>query len=239
MGEISIPKDEQETLHAIDVEALEGAIETCLAARRLGSMLKTYRLDRAGPFVAAKFRAFEVALAEHAGAKASKKVADTYRRARAAGSALSNAVQLMKHRISKQVQESELFFVDDHVIPPSHFSELLDVCVSYRWRPGIDADWVHDSITFSHVHEPRPEYTAAPAKRKPSASQQVRDRQDELWRVWEQLMRLALYSLIQYFREGRDGAEIPKAFQARPDAFHRRLNNFSCNFWMGPAKTKN
>ncbi|WP_057970907.1 hypothetical protein [Lysobacter antibioticus] len=238
MAEINIPRDEQEALRSIDVRALDKAIDACLDARRISSTLREYRLGSCGLFVAAKLREFETALAEYAGAKAPKKVAATESRARRAGSVLENAVQQMQHRIDTQEQEGQLFFVDDHIIPPSHFSQQLTVLVRYRWRHTIEAEWTHGSITFSHVHAPRPDYTVAPPKRKPSKSQQERDQQEELWRQWAHLMRQGLFSLVEYFREGLDGGAIPKTFQARADDYSRRLNNFSCRFWLEPAKTK-
>ncbi len=237
MSEINIPRDEQEYLRAVDVRALDKTISECLDMRRLGSELRAFRLDSCGAYVSAKLRTFETALSEYAGAKAAKKLADTETRARRAGSALENAVRLMQHRIDTQEQERQLFFVDDHVIPPSRFSKQLTVPVSYRWRPTIEAEWTHVSITFSHVHDPRPDHTVRPPKRKPSASQQERDLQDELWQQWDHLKSLGLNSLVEYFREGREGTAIPKAFQARADAFDR-LNNFSCRFWLEPEKTK-
>ncbi len=239
MSEINIPRDEQERLRAIDVQALDRTINECLDTRRLGSALRALRLDNCGGYVSAKLRLFETALSEYAGAKAAKKLADTETRARRAGSALENAVRLMQHRVDTQEQEAQLFFVDDHVIPPTSFSKQLSVPVRYRWRPSIEAEWTHGSITFSHVHDPRPDYTAPLPKRKPSARKQERDLQDELWQQWDHLKSHGLHSLVEYFREGRDGAAIPRAFQARVDAFDRCLNNFSCRFWLEPETRQN
>ena len=40
-------------------------------------------------------------------------------------------------------------------------------------------------------------------------------------------MKLGLHSLVEYFREDRNGTAIPKTFQAQADANERYLNNFS------------
>lgn len=232
---INIPRDEQEALREVNVQALDREISASLDARRLGSPLRDLRLDSCGPFIAARLREFDVALQAYAGAKATKKLADTGERARRAGSNLGNAVRQMHQRIETQEQEGQRFFVDDQIIPPSNFTRTLSVRVDYRWRPSAEAEWAHGTITFTHSHDPRPDYSVPAPKRKPSASQRAQDLQDELWREWEQLMNNGLHSLAEYFRQGGDGAAIPKTFQARADAFHRRLNNFSCRFWLEPA----
>lgn len=231
-GEVNAPPDELAAIRAIDARALDRAIEACLDARRIVSALREFRLDSCGPFVAAKLREFDAALQAFASTKASKKLADTGDRARRAGSNLDNTVRQMQHRIDAQEQEGERFFIDDHVMPPSHFSKALVVPVHYRWRPSAEAKWTHGTITFIHMHDPRPDYSAPRPKRMPSASQQARDLQQELWREWEQLMKNALLSLVEYFRQGGDGTAIPKIFQARVNPYDRRLNNFSCRFWL-------
>lgn len=231
MIEINLPRDVQQALKSIDVGALERSIEACLDTQRVASALREYRLDSCGLFVANKLRAFEAALKEYAGAKAAKKVAETGSRARRAGGELAGAVRWMQHRLESEEKEHQLFFIDDQIVPPSRFGKQLSVPVSYRWRTSADAAWTHGSITFSYVHDPRPDFNVPPPKRKPSASQQERDRQDELWRQWEQLRDGGLQSLAEYLREGRDGAAIPKEFQARVDDRDRRLNSHSCRFW--------
>lgn len=61
---------------------------------------------------------------------------------------------------------------------------------------------------------------------------QAQERQGALYREWEHLKSLALYSVRDFFRDGGNGAEIPKIFQATPDAYMRGLNNFSAKFWL-------
>ena len=230
MIEINIPRDVQEALKSIDAGALQRSIEACLDTQRAGS-LREYRLDSCGPFVATKLREFEAALKEHAGAKAAKKLAETGSRARRAGSDLANAVQWMQHRLETEEKERQLFYIDDQILPPGRFGKQLTVPVRYRWRPSAEAEWVHGSITFSHVYNPKPDFSVPPPKRKPSASQQERELQEELWRQWEQLRDGGLHFLAEYLREGRDGAAIPKEFEARVSDHDRRLNNLSCRFW--------
>ena len=226
-----MPRDLQDAVRSIDARALQRSIEACVDTQRAGSTLRNYRLDSCGPYVANKLHVFEAALKDYAGAKAAKKLAETGSRARRAGSDLANAVERMQHRLETEEKERQLFFIDDQILPPNRFGKELTVLVRYRWRPTIDAEWSHGSITFSHVHDPRPDYRVPPPKRKPSASQQERDRQDELWTQWEQLRDGGLQSLAEYLREGRDVTAIPKEFQARVDDRDRRLNNFSCRFW--------
>ncbi|WP_282276219.1 hypothetical protein [Stenotrophomonas sp. PS02297] len=232
MSVINIPCDEQKALRQVDVQVLDRAISASLDARRPGATLRDLRLDSCGPFIAAKLREFDVALQAYAGAKAAKKLADTGERARRAGSDLGNAVRQMQQRIETQEQEGQRFFVYDQIIPPSHFTRTLSVRVCYRWRPSLEVEWAHGTITFTYSHDPCPDYSMPAPKRKSSTRQRAQDLQDELWREWEQLMNNGLHSLAEYFRQGGDGAAIPKTFQARTDAFDRRLNNFSCRFWL-------
>lgn len=235
MSVINIPRGEQEALREVDVQVLDQAISVSLDARRLGSTLRALRLDSCGSFIATKLREFDLALQAYAGAKAAKKLADTGEYARRAGSNLGNAVRQMQQRIETQEQEGQRFFVDDQIIPPIHFTRTLSVRAHYRWRPSAEVEWTHGTITFTHLYDPRPNYSMLAPKRKPSTSQRAKDLQDELWREWEQLMNNGLYSLAEYFRQGGDGAAIPETFQARTDAFDHRLNNFSCRFWLEPA----
>lgn len=232
--EINIPLEVQAALRAVDFQKLGREIEECVDARRTTSALRAYRLDSCGLFVAARLRTFELALTEYAGAKAAKKLADTESRARRAGSDLANAVGQMLGRVETEEKERHLFSVEDRVMPPSHFSERLEVRINYQWRRSIEAGWTRGSITFSHVYDPRPDYSIAPAKKRPSGSQLARDQQDALWREWELLRDGALLSLVEYLREGRDGSAIPRTFKARVDPYNRRLNNFSCRFWLEP-----
>lgn len=231
MSEINVPCNEQRALRSVDVGALRLVVVGCLEDRRSNVAFKNFQLGSCGPYVSRKAREFESALSEYGVAKAAKKVADTERRARRSGDALVASVEQMQHRIETQEREAERFFVDDVIVPPVQLTERLSVRISYRWRPSVDAEWAYGTITFSHVHDPLPNLNAQPPKRKPSAAQQERDRQDDLWDQWDHLKRLGLHSLLEYFRNGGRAEKVPTTFRARVDAYSRGLNNHSCEFW--------
>ena len=231
MGEINLPREEHDAIRSIEVDALRTAIDRCLDTRRMNATMRDFRLDRCGLYVAAKLREFEASLADNAGAKASKKIAHTGSRARRAGGALTNAVEQMQGRVERQVEEAQRFFIDDLILQPFCFDRKLAVTISYRWRSSLDADWIYGSITFLHIYDPAPDYRLPVPKRKPSERQKELDLQDELFQQWEHLRQLGLYSLLEYFREDRDGANIPTTFQARTDDYRRALDNSSCRFW--------
>lgn len=231
MGEINIPRDEQDALKAVNTDVLEKLIEQCLYEERPDA-LRILRLDSCGPYAASRLREYETALAEHCKAKAARKRAETEDRVRRAGSNLAQAVRQMQHRVATEEKEGLLFYVDDQIAPPYSFSERVTVRVSYRWRYATEDKWVYGSITFSHDVDSRPDYTVPQPRRKPSAAKQRQDRQDKLYREWELLMRLGLESVREYFREGRDGATIPQTFQAQTDPYTRGLNNYSAQFWL-------
>lgn len=235
MGEINIPREERVALKAIDDGVLGKRIQQCLDEKRANA-LRGLGLENCGPYVASNLRKYEMALAEYGAAKAAKKLSETEYRARRAGDGLARAFQQMKRRVETEETEDQFFYVEDHIIPPYQFSEHLTVLVSYRWRPRIEDEWVFGSITFTHDVDTRPDYAATPPKRKLSAAQQVRDHQDALYREWEHLMHLALYSVKEYFRDGGNAAAIPKTFQAKVDAYSRGLNNFSARFWLAQPK---
>jgi hypothetical protein len=113
---------------------------------------------------------------------------------------------------------------------PHHFGESMNVRVSYRWRRTVDDEWTFGSITFVHKVDLRPDYTMPAPKRKPSAVKQEQDLQNRLYQAWEHLMRGALHSVRDYFKEG-DGGKILETFQATVDSHTRGLNNYSTQFW--------
>lgn len=231
MGEINIPRDEQDAIRTVNSGLLDNLIEQCLLEER-PSALRALRLESCGLFVASRLRAYEKALAEYSKAKASKKRAETKLDVLLAGSCLSDAVMQMKYRVETEEKEGLLFYVDDLIRAPNRFSERLTVQVSYRWRPAVEDKWVHGSITFFHNVDLRPNYSMPQPTRKPSAAKQEQDRQEKLRREWEHLVRLGLHSIKEYFRRGIDGTAIPKEFQARTDPSTRGLNNFSTQFWL-------
>lgn len=230
MGELNMPRDEQDAVRAVNTDVLDKLIDRCVYEERPGA-LHPLRLASCGPYVASRLRAFEQALAEYGKAKVAKKLAETKDCVLRAGSDLAHAVQQMKERVEAEEKEGLLFHVDDQIISPYRFSEKLTVRVSYRWRQAIEDDWTYGSITFSYDSASRPDSALPPPKRKPSATKLDQERQEKLYRVWEHLKSLALYSVREYFRNGGDGKTIPPTFQAKTDPYSLGLNNYSAQFW--------
>jgi hypothetical protein len=193
--------------------------------------LRRLPLANCGSYIATKLHYFEQALAKHREGKAPRERAETGDAVRRAARDLSFAVGAMKQRMETEQKEVQLFSVDDQITPPYRFSKHLSVRVSYRWRRTVDDEWTFGSITFVHDVDLRPDYTIPAPKRKPSAAKQEQDLQNRLYQTWEHLMRGALYSVRDYFREGGDGDKIPDAFQATVDSHTRGLNNYSTQFW--------
>lgn len=229
MGEINIPRDQQIAIAAIDASELDRLIEQAIQEERLGDLRRP--LTNCGSYIKTKLRYFEEAMARHRKAKAPPKRAETEDALRRAARDLSYAVGAMKQRLETEQKEAQLFIIDDQIMPPHRFSKNLSVRVSYRWRTTLDDEWKLGHITFVHDVDLRPDYTTPVPRRKPSAAKQERDIQDRLYQTWEQLMRQALYSVRDYFREGGDGDKIPDAFQATIDSYTRGLNNYSTQFW--------
>ncbi|QPF90844.1 hypothetical protein [Bradyrhizobium commune] len=234
MGEINIPRVQQNALKEIDDNELNRLVDQAIREERMGD-LNRLPLTSCGPYISKKLHYFEQALAKHREAKAPRKRAETAHTLQRAGSDLSFAVDAMKRRMEEERKEGQIFYVDDPIVPPYHFDKHLIVRVSYRWRRTVDDDWTSGSITFVHDVDLRPNYTIPAPKRKPSAAKQEQDRQTELAETWQHLMRGALYSVRDYFREGGDGDKIPQTFQAAVDSHTRGLNNHSTRFWHQPA----
>lgn len=230
MGEINISLEEQTALQAIDTSELDRLIEQAIRHEQFGD-LHGLDLTRCGPYVATKLHHFRQALLDHREAKAARKRAKTLDALHRAARELSFAVGAMKQRMEIEQKEAQLFFVDDQIMPSYRLSKNLSVRVNYRWRRTADDEWSFGSITFVHDVDLRPDYTGPTPKRKSSAAKQERELQDKLYQIWEHLMRGALYSVRDYFREGGDGDKIPNAFQVTVDSYTRDLNNQSTRFW--------
>lgn len=233
MGEINLPREQQEALAALDAVEMDGLIDRSMREERTGELRQA--LLRCGPFIGRELHYFEKALAAHRNARAARKREQTAQDLHKAKHDLSSAVWGMKRRIEQERREAELFFVEDAIRPPGWLSKKLTVRVYYRWRRCPEDSWTDGSIEFSHEHEPRHDYRLPASKRRPSAAQRERDLQKELYQTWEHLMRLGLHAVRDYFREGGDGAAIPRAFKAEPDAYSRGLNNSSTRFWRDEA----
>lgn len=229
MDEIYIPQDQRAALTAIDDSDLNGLIEQSIQEERSGN-LHSIRLASCGPYVASRLQHFDRALAKHREAKATRKRAETESTLRHAGHDLIFSIQAMKQRMEIEQKEEQLFHVGGE-IPPYHFNKRLSARVSYRWRKTVDDKWTHGHITFTHDVDLTPDYRQQQPKRKPSAAKQQEEVQRQLSEAWEHLMMGALYSVRDYFREGRDGGNIPEIYKATVDPHSRRLNNHSTRFW--------
>ncbi|WP_372176967.1 hypothetical protein ACCQ23_16180 [Xanthomonas axonopodis pv. phyllanthi] len=231
MADINIPRNVQDVLRRIDSELLRTLIDQCLRDEQ-PSALRELPLHDCGPFVSTKRHDFERALRAYGKAKAEKKRAETLYNAQRAGDALLNALQQMQHRMATEVEEGERFFIDDLITPPYSLGAHLSVRVSYRWRPSSVDPWTHSDITFLYDVDLRPDYTRPLAVRKRSVARQEREHRERLYQEWEHLKDQALYSVRDYFKDGGNGADIPKTFRVKPDAYTRGLNNFSARFWL-------
>lgn len=230
MGEINIPRDQQTAITAIDARELDRLIDQAIREERSGE-LHRLPLAACGSHIGTKLHSFDRALAKHREAKAPRKRAETGDALRRAGHDLSFAVGAMKQRLETEQKDAQLFIVDDQIVPPYRFTTQMSVRVSYRWRRTIEDEWQWGSITFVHHHDPRPNYAVPVSTRKPSAAKQEQELQNRLYQAWEHLMRGALYSVRDYFRDGGDGAKIPETFQVTVDSYSRDLNNYSTQFW--------
>ena len=230
MGEINIPRDQQTAITAIDARELDRLIDQAIREERSGE-LHRLPLAACGSHIGTKLHSFDRALAKHREAKAPRKRAETGDALRRAGHDLSFAVGAMKQRLETEQKDAQLFIVDDQIVPPYRFTTQMSVRVSYRWRRTIEDEWQWGSITFVHHHDPRPNYAVPVSTRKPSAAKQEQELRNRLYQTWEHLMRGALYSVRDYFRDGGDGAKIPETFQVTVDSYSRDLNNYSTQFW--------
>lgn len=230
MGEINISRDEQDAISTIDANELDKLIDKAIRDEQSGD-LHRLSLTRCGTYVSTKLHYFDQALARHRIAKSARNREETGDALRRAGRELSFAFSAMKQRMETEQAEAELFRVDDQIMPPYRFTKAMSVRVSYRWRRTIADEWQWGSITFIHQHDPRPDYARSAPKRKPSAAKQEQELQNQLYQTWEHLMRGALYSVRDYFRDGGDGANIPETFQVTVDSYSRNLNNYSAQFW--------
>ncbi|WP_374651019.1 hypothetical protein [Dongia sp.] len=230
MGEINISRDEQEAISAIDASELDTLIDKAIRHEQSAD-LHRLPLTRCGTYIATKLHYFDQALTRHRIAKSARKREETGDALQRAGRELSFAFSAMKQRMETEQAEAELFQIDDQIIPPYRFTKTMSVRVSYRWRQTNAEEWQRGSITFVYQHDPRPDYTTPAPKRKPSAAKQEEQLQNQLYQTWEHLMRGALYSVRDYFRDGGDGAKIPETFQVTVDSYSRGLNNYSTQFW--------
>lgn len=230
MGEIYVSRDQRDRIKAVDLDVLRHSLDQCMRGKRSGP-LRSLGLEYCGPYISSTLRQYESSLVEYGNAKATKKLRETESRASRAGYDLVSAVHQMKNRVDEEEAETERFRVEDLVMPPGRLDERLTVRVRYQWRANIEDPWTYGGITFSHEVSTRPDYSAPPPKRKPSARKVEQSRQDKLYRTWEYLLSLSLHAVRDYFRDGGTPVGIPEKFQAIPDSHEHGLNNFSAKFW--------
>jgi hypothetical protein len=235
MGELNVPRNEAEALKALDNKLLASLMDQSIREEHANA-LRHLRLDSCGPYVGTQLRAFERALSAHAAAKSPKKRAETDRDVRKTRSDLEHAVLQMQARVTEEEAEGQLFFIEDHVMPPITFSERLRVPIRYRWRDGIADEWKYSSTTFVHKFVPQPDYITPSPVRKPSNARQELDRQEALYRQWEYLRMLSLHAIRDHFRQGGAGDTIPEMVQAKADPHTHSLNNFSARFEQQSAQ---
>ena len=120
MGEINIPRDQQNALRTIDTNELDRLVDQAIREERSGD-LHRLPLTSCGSYISTKLHYFEQALAKHRLAKAPRKRAETENTLRRAGSDLSFAVGAMKRRMETEEKEGQLFYVDDQIMPPHRF----------------------------------------------------------------------------------------------------------------------
>jgi len=226
---INIPRSEQEALKAVDLEALRQRIRQCID-EEIVCGLRDLHLDACGMPVSTQLGIFERALTNYCQAKMAKKREDTLYSAERAGRSLFDVIGNLKEQAETQQQERELFYVEDRIMPPVRLTSKLSVRISYRWRKTPDDNWTYGSITFIHDVKPRHDFLTPRPARKPSAAREEQDHQDDLYREWEYLASLALNSVSEYFRNGRNGASLPTEVKAKADPYTQQLNNFSTNF---------
>lgn len=231
MTYINLPRDQQHSIGAVDVNILRSAVDRCLSEERVGPIYEL-GLSECGDYVASTLRVFERAIIAHSKAKAYAKREQTRTDVLRAGGNLVHAVQQMKGRVETEQEEGLLFYIDDQIMVPFYFSKRLTVSVHYRWRSSPTAEWADGQTIFVYDFSPLPDYPQLVSKRKPSAAKAASDQQHKLYGEWERLKMQALCSVRDFFRNGGDGNGIPESFAVRPSQYGGGLNNFSCNFWQ-------
>lgn len=230
MVELTIPSDEANAIDSIDTVELDRLIDQAIRTESTTALYQLY-LERCGPYISRALRQFERAVAAHNKAKSARKREQTGRDLWREGYGLSHAVGAMKSRLEEEREDAKLFVINDRILPPVYFTENLSVTIHYQWRETVEDEWKHGSIRFTHTVELHRDHFASKPKRKPSRATLERERENELSHVWEHLASGALYTLRDYFRDGRDGKEIPELFEAVVDPHSRSLSNYSTDFW--------
>ena len=230
MVKLTLSSTEAHAIESVDEDELRRLIDQSIYSEGT-TTIRQLSLERCGPYISQALRKFEHSVTAHEKAKSPRKREQTEYDLRRDGYALCDAVYAMKQRLEEEREDAKYFYIDDRILQPYRLSDNLSATIYYRWRKAVEDEWTHGSIKFSHTVKFRPDYSAHKTKRKPSKATLERERQVNLSQIWEHLVRCALYTLRDYFREGRSGAEIPEFFEAVPDAYSGSLNNYSTDFW--------
>lgn len=227
--EIYIPDDQRTAIAAIDTRKLDELLDEAIQDERSGN-LHSLHLAGCGTYIATRLHNFQRALSKHREAKSPRKRAETGNYLQRVRRDLIFAIQSMQHQVEEEKKDEQRFHVQGELAPPYRFGQRLSAMVSYRWRKAVDDEWTHGSITFIHDVDLTPDYSQPRPKRNPSATKQQQEVQKQLSDTWEHLMRGALYSVRDYFKQGGEAGNIPETFQAKVgnSGF---LDNYSTVFW--------
>lgn len=217
-------REEIEWLKGIDDLELSRRINRSLEEEQIAP-LSDLQLRLGGAFICTCLKRYEVALVEYRRSKSIEKRRRTFQLALRAAQSLESSVRQAKFRAQNDEKNDSLFFVDGEVTPPPDFADQLSVRINYRWREALEETWNYGSINFTHlVAAP-----SAPATGK-AALRADRQRQGRLYAEWNELARIALFSVKEFFLEGGKGGAIPPTFRIVSDD-GGSLNNFSAKFW--------
>lgn len=226
MGDLNTSDHVMKTIRNVDPHALDTALEDCLAHRRC-SGLTGFGLANCGEHVASELRSFESAVNALSLAKSARKIDQTGQLARRAASSLSSALRNAQTAIAGEELQRELFYIDDEIRPPFRLDEEMSVFLTFQCRASATDPWDHGHIEFTHQR--RALKVNAPSARRGAAQRRLRD--DALFREWDHLRKLSLWSLREFFRKGGAARDVPKRFAVRVQGYERSLYNGSEKFW--------
>jgi hypothetical protein len=101
MTYINLPQDQQRAISAVDMRALDSAIDRCVMEERI-SPLYEFGLRECGEYVGSELGAFERAMATHNEAKSYAKREQAKADLLYAGRDLAHAVAAMKDRVETE-----------------------------------------------------------------------------------------------------------------------------------------
>lgn len=229
MTAINMPAAEQAAIGHLDTSKVDAEIREAIKNGRSGALPRL--LSGCGPHISRRLHYFEAALQDHVAAKGPRKREQTENLLRKARYDLSFAVSSMQTRVALERADAERFFVDDVIHPPFRFGPRLDVSIGYRWRSEPEVPWSYGCISFLHTVDGAPGLLPPLPRGTRGAAQRERDREATFEQAWSDLVRGALYSVRDYFREDGDGAAIPETWKVKSDPRTGALNNRSTRFW--------